>query len=123
MIGSDGLPPGTGGKPHPRLTGTFPRVLGRYVRERGVLPLPEAIRRMTSLPAQCFRIPNRGVIAPGHVADLVAFSTDTVIDVGDYQDPLRPPVGIPWVCQAGRTVVDNGEYLGPRTGIRLKPKA
>ncbi|MEU6265052.1 N-acyl-D-amino-acid deacylase family protein [Saccharopolyspora shandongensis] len=122
MIGSDGLPPGTGGKPHPRLTGTFPRVLGRYTRERGILPLPEAIRRMTSLPARCFRIPDRGTIAPGHIADLVAFDADAVTDIGDYQDPMRPPVGIPWVCQAGRTVVENGEYTGPRTGIRLTPK-
>jgi N-acyl-D-aspartate/D-glutamate deacylase len=123
MIGSDGLPPGTGGKPHPRLTGTFPRVLGRYTRERGVLTLPEAIRRMTSLPAESFRIPDRGVIAPGRIADLVAFVADEVIDVGDYQDPLRAPKGIPWVCQAGRTVVDNAEYVGRRTGIRLAPKA
>ncbi|MEV0049402.1 D-aminoacylase [Saccharopolyspora shandongensis] len=123
MIGSDGLPPGTGGKPHPRLTGTFPRVLGRYTRERGVLPLPEAIRRMTSLPARCFRIPDRGTIAPGHIADLVAFDADAVTDIGDYQDPMRPPAGIPWVCQAGRTVVENDEYTGPRTGIRLTPKA
>ncbi|MBB5158339.1 amidohydrolase family protein [Saccharopolyspora phatthalungensis] len=123
MIGSDGLPPGTGGKPHPRLTGTFPRVLGRYARERGVLTLPEAIRRMTSLPAASFRIPDRGMIAPGHIADLVAFDADAVIDLGDYQDPLRPPKGIPWVCQAGRTVVDNGEYIAPRNGRRLTPKA
>ena len=72
MIGSDGLPPGTGGKPHPRLTGTFPRVLGRYTRERGTLTLPEAVHRMTDLPARTFRIPERGRIAPGLIADLVA---------------------------------------------------
>ncbi|MCI2416544.1 D-aminoacylase [Saccharopolyspora sp. K220] len=122
MIGSDGLPPGMGGKPHPRLTGTFPRVLGRYSRERDVLALPDAIRRMTSLPAKSFRIPDRGTITPGHVADLVAFDADTVIDVGDYQDPMRPPKGIPWVCQRGRTVVADGEYLGSRNGTRLAPK-
>ncbi|MGP4018910.1 N-acyl-D-amino-acid deacylase family protein [Saccharopolyspora sp. 5N708] len=123
MIGSDGLPPGMGGKPHPRLTGTFPRVLGRYSRERDVLTLPEAIRRMTSLPAKSFRIPDRGTIAPGQIADLVAFDADAVIDVGDYQDPLRDPRGIPWVCQRGRTVVEGGEYVGPRSGIRLTPKS
>lgn len=123
MIGSDGLPPGLGGKPHPRMTGTFPRVLARYVRDRGVLTLPEAIRRMTSLPADWFGIPDRGVIAAGKIADLVAFDPDSVTDVGDYQDPMRPPRGIPWVCQAGRTVVDEGDYLGIRGGTRLRPKA
>jgi N-acyl-D-amino-acid deacylase len=123
MIGSDGLPPGNGGRPHPRMTGTFPRVLGRYVRERGVLELPEAIRRMTSLPAETFRIPDRGLIAPGMVADLVAFDADTVVDVGDYQDPVRAPAGIPWVCLAGRTVVEEGGFLGSRAGTRLTPQA
>ncbi|GAA4833550.1 amidohydrolase family protein [Saccharopolyspora rosea] len=121
MIGSDGLPPGTGGKPHPRLTGTFPRVLARYTRERGTLTLPEAVHRMTDLPARTFRIPERGRIAPGLIADLVAFDPDTVTDVGDYHDPLRPPRGIPWVCQAGHTVVADGTYLGTRRGTRLTP--
>ncbi|MDA3631151.1 D-aminoacylase [Saccharopolyspora sp. WRP15-2] len=121
-IGSDGLPPGTGGKPHPRLTGTFPRVLGRYTRERAVLTLPEAVHRMTWLPAQIFGIPDRGLIAPGKIADLVAFDPRTVHDQGDYQDPMQQPAGIPWVCQSGRTVVDEGRYLGPRSGIRLTPR-
>lgn len=121
MIGSDGLPPGNGGRPHPRLFGTFPRLLGRYVREHGVLTLPEAIRRMTSLPAREFAIPDRGVLAPGHVADLVAFDPAVVTDVGDYRDPVHPPEGIRWVCQAGHTVVDDGRYLGHRRGMRLRP--
>jgi len=119
MIGSDGLPPGTGGKPHPRLYGTFPRVLGRYTRERAVLDLPEAIRRMTSLAAEVFRIPERGVIAPGRIADLVTFDPATVTDVGDYRDPVHPPVGITWVAQAGKTVVEDGQLVGGRSGIRL----
>jgi len=119
MIGSDGLPPGTGGKPHPRLYGTFPRVLGRYSRERAVLALPEAIRRMTSLAAEGFRIPDRGLVAPGLVADLVAFDSATVTDIGDYRDPVHPPVGIAWVAQAGRTVVEDGRYVGGRSGARL----
>ncbi|GAA2351961.1 amidohydrolase family protein [Saccharopolyspora halophila] len=122
MIGSDGLPPGLGGKPHPRMTGTFPRVLARYVRDNEVLSLPEAIRKMTSLPAESFRIPDRGLIAEGKIADLVAFDPDEVTDVGDYQDPMRPPRGIPWVCQAGKTVVDNGSYLDIRNGTRLTPR-
>ena len=121
MIGSDGLPPGTGGKPHPRMYGTFPRVLARYCRDRRILDLPEAIRRMTSLPAHEFRVPARGLIAPDYVADLVAFDPATVTDTADYLDPVRPPEGIPWICLAGRTVVDNGTYLGGRHGRRLTP--
>ncbi len=121
MIGSDGLPPGTGGRPHPRLYGTFPRVLGRYVRERHVLDLPEAVRRMTSLPAATFDIPHRGVVAAGKVADLVAFDPVRVADVGDYWDPVHPPVGIAWVAQAGNTVVEHGQWVGPRSGRRLRP--
>ena len=121
MIGSDGLPPGTGGKPHPRLYGTFPRVLGRYTRERGLLHLPDAVRRMTALPARTFRIPGRGVIAPGNAADLVAFDPAGVRDVGDYESPARHPEGVRWVCLAGRTVVEDGNYLGGKHGRRLTP--
>ena len=123
VIGSDGLPPGTGGKPHPRLFGTFPRVLGRYARERGLFDLPEAVRRMTSLPAQQFRIPERGVLTPGYRADLVAFDARTITDVGDYTDPVHPPRGVAWVCQSGRTVIDEGVHLGRRAGRRLTPAA
>lgn len=121
MIGSDGLPPGTGGKPHPRLFGTFPRVLGRYSRERGLLSVPEAVRRMTSLPAAGFGIPERGLVAEGYVADLVAFDPAAVSDVGDYRDPVHPPTGISLVVQAGTIVVDGGGYCGRRNGARLAP--
>jgi dihydroorotase/N-acyl-D-amino-acid deacylase len=121
MIGTDGLPPGTGGKPHPRLYGTFPRVLGRYARDLNTLTFPEAIRRMTSLPAEQFRIPRRGRIAPGYVADIVAFDRATVTDVGDYHDPIHPPKGIPFVWQAGTLVVNNSTYVGGRHGQRLTP--
>lgn len=121
MIGSDGLPPGSGGRPHPRLYGTFPRVLGRYRRDRGLMSLPEAVRRMTSLPAETFGIPDRGVIAAGKVADLVAFDPDTVADICDYRDPVHDPIGIPLVIQAGRPVVVDGAYAGPRRGRRLTP--
>jgi N-acyl-D-aspartate/D-glutamate deacylase len=121
MIGSDGLPPGTGGRPHPRLFGTFPRLLRQYVREDRALSLPEAVRRMTALPAREFAVPDRGLIAEGAVADLVAFDPAAVTDVGDYRDPVHPPAGIHWVCQAGRTTVEDGHYRGPRRGVRLTP--
>jgi N-acyl-D-aspartate/D-glutamate deacylase len=121
MIGSDGLPPGTGGRPHPRTWGTFPRVLGRYSREQGLLTLPEAIRRMTSLPAQTFRIPDRGIVTEGAIADLVAFDPATVADRASYQQPTTPPAGIAFVMQAGAIVVRDGEFGGRRGGRRLRP--
>lgn len=121
MVGSDGLPPGVGGKPHPRMYGTFPRVLARYVRDLGILALPEAVRRMTSLPAEAFGLADRGVIAPGKAADLVALNPATVRDRADYSDPLQPPEGIAWVMINGRVVVHDSQYLGPRAGRRLIP--
>ncbi|HEY3773922.1 MAG TPA: D-aminoacylase [Solirubrobacteraceae bacterium] len=121
MIGSDGLPPGVGGRPHPRLFGTFPRVLGRYVRERGLLSLPTAIARMTSLPADGFGLAGRGRIAPGLVADLVLFDPATVAEGGDYNDPIHPPAGVGTVIQGGHVVVRGGRWLGVRRGRRLSP--
>ncbi|HET6503615.1 MAG TPA: D-aminoacylase [Amycolatopsis sp.] len=123
MVGTDGLPPGSGGKPHPRLFGTFPRILGEYVRKGSVLSLGEAIRRMTSLPAKVFRIPDRGSIRPGLVADLVAFAPETIDHETDYRDPVHDPVGISWVMQGGSVVVSGRNYLGPRRGRRLTPAA
>jgi dihydroorotase/N-acyl-D-amino-acid deacylase len=110
-----------GGKPHPRTFGTFPRVLGEYVRERGLLSLPEAIRRMTSLAAETFAIGDRGRIAEGFAADLVLFDAANVADDLDYRDPVRPPKGIRFVMQAGRIVCENGRYVGGRHGVRLTP--
>ncbi|MBO0891297.1 MAG: D-aminoacylase [Acidothermales bacterium] len=122
MVGSDGLPPGVGGRPHPRLFGTFPRVLGRYVRQRAVLDLGTAVHRMTGLPAAAFGLTDRGLVAPGRVADLVAFDAAEVTDVGDYRDPVHPPRGIAWVLQAGAPVVRDGRWLGVRRGRRLLPR-
>ena len=87
-IGSDGLPPGTGGRPHPRTFATFPRVLGRYVRESGLLTLEEAIRRATSLPARIFGLRDRGRIERGAAADLVTFDPSTIADHATYDDPV-----------------------------------
>lgn len=113
MIGSDGIP---GPQAHPRLWGTFPRVLGRYVREDGVLPLEEAIRKMTSLPAQIFGFARRGRLQEGFHADLVAFDADTVLDLADYDTPDRPSAGIEHVFVNGVAVLANGAVTGARGG-------
>lgn len=121
MIGSDSLPPGRGGRPHPRMYGTYPRFLGPYVRDRKVLPLGEAVRRATATPAETFRIPERGYVRTGCIADLVAFDSELVTDHGDYLNPVQTPTGIAWVMMAGTKVAENGHYLGPRSGTRLTP--
>lgn len=92
MIGSDGLP--SDPRPHPRLWGTFPRVLGHYSREEKLFPLTEAVRKMTSLPAQRFNLEGRGLIREGNYADLVLFNPDTIIDTATFTDPVRPAAGI-----------------------------
>jgi N-acyl-D-amino-acid deacylase len=121
MIGSDGLPPGVGGKPHPRLYGTFPRVLGRYVRDEKILSLPEAVAKMTSIPADAFGLADRGRIRQGAVADLVGFSPATIADAGTYTDPVADPLGISFVTEAGVVVVSDGCFCGSRRGQRLRP--
>ena len=80
--------------PHPRNFGTFPRVLGRYVRELKVIPLEEAIRKMTSLPASILGLADRGAIKDGQWADLVIFDPATVADKATFEDPFQYPVGI-----------------------------
>lgn len=115
MIGSDGLP-STTGKPHPRLYGTFPRVLGRYVREERLLSLEEAVRRMTSLPAKKFRLADRGEVRPGAWADLVILDPDRVVDTATYDDSRRYPTGISHVIVNGEPVVEEGRPAGVPAG-------
>ena len=107
------------GKPHPRLYGTFPRVLGRYVRERNVLPLEEAVRKMTSLPAQRLGLQDRGIIAPGMVADIVIFNSTTVLDKSTYDNPTQFPDGIEHVIVSGKLVVENSNLTRERPGSVL----
>ncbi|MDP6966783.1 MAG: amidohydrolase family protein, partial [Candidatus Marinimicrobia bacterium] len=95
-------------KPHPRSYGTYPRVLGRYVREEGVISLEEAIRKMTSLPAQRLSLQDRGLIKEGMWADIVVFDPDSVIDTATWLEPHRYPEGIPYVLVNGRPVIDGG---------------
>ncbi|MGA3036992.1 MAG: D-aminoacylase [Vulcanimicrobiaceae bacterium] len=120
-IGSDGLAPGAGGKPHPRMFGTFPRVFSRYVRELDVLTFNQAVYKMTGLPAEIFRLDDVGIIASGKMADLVAFDAATIADDLDYRDPVRQPKGISWVMQAGETIVKDGRLCSERRGRRLHP--
>jgi N-acyl-D-amino-acid deacylase len=99
MIGSDGLP--SDPRPHPRLWGTFPRVLGRYGREEKLFTLPEAVRKMTGMPAQRFGLAERGLIREGYCADLVLFNPESVIDTATFSDPVRPAEGIAGVWVNG----------------------
>jgi N-acyl-D-amino-acid deacylase len=119
MVGSDGIPD-LRGRPHPRLFGTFPRVLGRYVRERGVLSLPEAVRRMTSVAATTFGLQHRGQIREGYWADLVLFDPDTIVDTATYDDPKREPEGIRLVVVNGEIALENGAHTGVGSGKMLR---
>lgn len=120
MIGSDGLPNDT--HPHPRLWGTFPRVLGRMSRDEKLFPLAEAVRKMTSLPAKTFGLTQRGLIREGYFADLVLFDPATILDEATFEQPTRPATGITavWVNGAlshttkGSTRARTGRFL-PRT--------
>lgn len=119
MVGSDGIPD-LRGTPHPRLFGTFPRVLGEYVRERQVVGLEEAVRRMTSLACERFGIPERGRVAEGHWADLVVFDPATVRDTATYEDPKQEPAGVAWVLVGGQVAYDHGRHSGVGAGRLLQ---
>ena len=114
MIGSDGLP--NDPRPHPRLWGTFPRVLGRYSREQELFSLPEAIHKMTGMPAQRFGLAERGLVREGYWADLVLFDADTIIDTATFADPLRPADGITGVWVNGILSYADQRATGNRAG-------
>ncbi|MHA7130764.1 N-acyl-D-amino-acid deacylase family protein [Algoriphagus namhaensis] len=111
MIGSDGRlsQPGEG-HPHPRAYGTFPRILGHYVREQKTISLEEAIRKMTSLPASRLGLKSRGQVKVGYIADLVLFNPETVSDLSTFTDPHQYPIGIEHVLIGGEFAVKNGEF-------------
>ena len=111
------------GKPHPRSVGTYPRVLGRYARDKGVISMEEAVKKMTSLPARRLGIRDRGLIAPGYRADLVAFDPEKIIDRATYDDPWQYPEGIFAVFVNGLPVVWEGEMTGKRPGMPLRHEA
>jgi N-acyl-D-aspartate/D-glutamate deacylase len=119
MIGSDGIPD-LAGHPHPRLFGTFPRVLARYVRERAVLPLAEAVRRMTSLSCQRFGLAGRGLVREGCFADLVLFDSHAIRDTATYEQPKQEPEGIACVIVNGQIAYDHGLHTGAGAGRMLR---
>lgn len=118
--GSDGIL--VGSRPHPRGWGTMPRYLAHYVRELGVLGLEEAVRHMTSAPAQRLGLWDRGLVRPGMVADLVAFDPDRIRDTATYEEPRQAPEGIPHVWVAGEATVRDGERTGALPGRALRSR-
>lgn len=121
MIGSDGIP--LGEKPHPRLWGTFPRVLGHYSRDTGLFPLETAVWKMTGLTARNFGLVQRGTLQLGHHADIVVFDPTTIRDAANYESPKRPAEGIEAVIVNGGITWRQGAHTGARNGqvITRKP--
>lgn len=117
MGGTDAL---LGGKPHPRAYGSYPRILGHYVRERGLITLEEAVRQITGAPAQRLRLRDRGLIAPGMKADLCLFDPARIIDRATFSDPAQLPTGIAWVFVNGRPVLHEGIPTGEYPGMLLR---
>src|SRR3954468_19767243 len=115
MVGSDG---GINAR-HPRGAGTFPKVLGRYVREQHWIALPDAIRKMTSAPADRLKLTDRGRIAAGAVADIVVFNPETVTDRSTFSDPMTLPSGVEKVFVGGALVWDGAKPAGGRAGAVL----
>jgi N-acyl-D-amino-acid deacylase len=121
MFASDaGIAKFGAGMPHPRAYGTNARVLGRYVREQKVIRLEEAIRRMTSLPAQKFNLRDRGLIREGMAADLVVFDEKQVGDAATFSKPHAYSKGFSYVLVNGEVVVDQGKHTGVRSGHVLR---
>jgi N-acyl-D-amino-acid deacylase len=109
-----------GGKPHPRVYGTYPRILGRYVRQQGILSLEEAVRKMTSLPAEKLKLKSRGMLIEGYFADITIFNQDTVIDNATFDNPRQFSSGIEWVIVNGQIVVEHGKHTGAAPGKTIR---
>jgi N-acyl-D-amino-acid deacylase len=108
---------------HPRSYGTFPRVLGKYVREKKLLALPAAVRKMTALPAARLGLSDRGLVRPGFAADLILFDPATIKDISDYSDPHRYSTGIVHLLVNGQPVIRDGRLTGLRPGRVLRKHA
>jgi N-acyl-D-aspartate/D-glutamate deacylase len=128
MIGSDGRsftpggPTGTG-HPHPRSYGAFPRVLARYVRDKHLLPLEEAVHKMTGKPARKLRLDRRGELRPGYFADVVVFDPATIRDRATFEAPHQFAEGIHWVIVNGHIALDRGRASAELVGQVLRPAA
>jgi N-acyl-D-amino-acid deacylase len=125
VIGADGAAvapygPLGKGKPHPRHYGTFPRVLGKYVRQEKILTLPQAIQKMSSTTALKFGLKNRGQIKEGFFADLAIFDAEKIIDKATWQNPHQYPEGVEYVLVNGQVVIHKGEHTGKLPGKILK---
>ena len=123
-IGSDGTAvttegPLAAGNPHPRYFGTFPRVLGRYVREEKVITLEDAIRKMTSANAAKIHQYDRGLLRPGMAADVTVFNAATIIDNATYEKPHQYASGVEFVIVNGKIVLEHGRHSGARPGAIL----
>ncbi|MFD1413381.1 N-acyl-D-amino-acid deacylase family protein [Oceanobacillus jeddahense] len=113
MVGSDGI---FGSKPHPRLYGTFARVLGKYARDEGIFTLSEGIRKMTGAAAQLLRLKDRGYLREGYWADIVIFNPNTIKDTATYEDPIQLPSGISYVLVNGNLTVEEGKFTNETAG-------
>jgi dihydroorotase/N-acyl-D-amino-acid deacylase len=123
MIGSDGRLSKPGSDvPHPRNYGTFPRVLGEYVRVQHVLTLESAVHKMTGMPAKRLALADRGCVREGCVADITVFDPATIADKGTYESPHQYPVGIDYVMVNGQLVVDEGKFTTARPGRVIRHK-
>ena len=118
MIGSDGI--AAGSRPHPRLYGTFPRVLGRYARDERLMSVAEAMHRMTGMPAEKFKLAERGFVRAGYFADLVIFDPASIADVSTYENPRQYPNGLSHVFVNGTAIVADGQHTGARPGRALR---
>jgi N-acyl-D-amino-acid deacylase len=117
---TDGL---LGGKPHPRAYGTYPRILGRYVRDSGLLTLEKAIRKMSGLAANTFGIRGHGLVGEGMRANLVIFDAEKVTDLATFEDPLQYPAGIRYIVVGGKLLVEDGVQSENGTGVAVKHTA
>ena len=112
--------PLSAGLPHPRAYGTYPKILGRYVRELGVISLEEAIRKSTSLAAESIGVEDRGTLAAGLYADIVVFDPETIIDHATYEEPHQHSTGVEYVLVNGEVVLDEGEITDARPGMVVR---
>ncbi|KHF36991.1 N-acyl-D-aspartate deacylase [Paenibacillus sp. P1XP2] len=116
LVASDSLGCVTG-KPHPRSYGTFPRLFAEYVRKNKILTLEQAVRKVTSFPAQRFKLGKRGLLVPGYAADIVIFDPNRISDTATYQDPIRYPEGISAVLVNGRKTMEHRHHTHERPGV------